>query len=288
VNTKGVEWGFPETAVFNFVGVLAADEGGKQRGGNEGSSQRYLADLTSTEEIGKEAAKRAARMVGAKKAPTQKLPVVMHRDVVGGWLNNMFNAFSGEQVFKKASYLSDKLGQSVASSLITIVDDPFRKRALGGAPCDDEGVPAQKIVLLDKGVVKTFVYNMKWATKAGAKSTGHAARGYNSMPGIGSHSVYIENGTTPVDDLIKGLDAGFYLTTTGAFGYDPATGGWSYQASGLMIEKGALSYPVTDISLASDTLTMLKNVQKVGNDLVFDGGTNAPSLLISEMALSGT
>jgi PmbA protein len=288
VNSKGVEWGFPETAVFNFVGVLAADEGGKQRGGNEGSSQRYLADLTSTEEIGKEAAKRAARMVGAKKAPTQKLPVVMHRDMVSNWVNNMFNAFSGEQVFKKASYLSDKMGQSIASPLITLVDDPFRKRALGGAPFDDEGVPCQKIVLLEKGVVKSFVYNLKWANKAGAKSTGNASRNYSSLPGIGSHSMYIENGTTPADDLIKGIDVGFYLVSTGAFGYDNATGGWSYQASGLMIEKGALTYPVTDVSLASDSLTMLKNVQKVGNDLVFDGGTNAPSLLIAEMALSGT
>jgi PmbA protein len=267
---------------------LAADEGGKQRSGGEGSQQRYLADLMSPEEIGKEAAKKAARMVGAKKAPTQRLPVVMHHDVVANWLQNMFSAFSGEQVFKKASYLSDKMGQEVAASLITIVDDPTRKRALGGAPCDDEGVPAPKLVLLDKGVVKNFVYNLRWANKAGAKSTGHASRGYSNMPGISPHSLYLENGTTPVEALIKGVDHGFYLTNTGAFGYDSATGGWSYQASGLMIEKGELTVPVTDISLASDTLTMLKGVQQVGDDLVFDGGTNAPSLLIAEMALSGT
>ena len=114
---------------------------------------------------------------------------------------------------------------------------------MGGAPYDDEGVPTQKVVLLDKGVVKNFVYNLRWASKAGAKSTGHAARGYSSMPGIGPHSLYIENGTTPVEEIIKGLDRGFYLTDTGAFGYDSATGGWSYQASGLMIEKGAIDLP---------------------------------------------
>jgi PmbA protein len=98
----------------------------------------------------------------------------------------------------------------------------------------------------------------------------------------------MEKGTTPVADMIRGVEHGFYLTNTGAFGYDAATGGWSYQASGLMIEKGELGMPVTDISLASDSLTMLKNVQLVGDDLVFDGGTNAPTLLIAEMALSGT
>jgi PmbA protein len=113
-------------------------------------------------------------------------------------------------------------------------------------------------------------------------------RGYTSAPGIGPRSAYIENGSTPVEEIIKGLDRAFYLTDTGAFGYDPATGGWSYQASGLMIEKGAISYPVTDVSLASDTLSMLKGVQKVGNDLRFDGSINAPHLLIEEMALSGT
>jgi PmbA protein len=132
------------------------------------------------------------------------------------------------------------------------------------------------------------VYNLRWAQKAGAKSTGHAARGYTSSPGIGPHSLYIENGATPVEEMMKGLDKAFYLTDTGAFGYDPATGGWSYQASGLMIEKGAITHAVTDISLASDTLTMLKNVQKVGNDLKFDGPINAPHLLIAEMAISGT
>jgi len=96
------------------------------------------------------------------------------------------------------------------------------------------------------------------------------------------------NGPTPVADRTKGLDRGFYLTDTGAFGYDPATGGWSYQAQGLMIEKGEITTPVADVTLASDTLTMLKGVQKVGNDLVFDDSVCAPHLLIEEMALSGT
>jgi PmbA protein len=287
-NTRGVDAAYPRTAVGVFIAVLADDADGKKRTGGEGSQQRFLADLTPAEEIGKEAGRRAARKVGARKVETQKLPVLMHSDMAAGWLQNMFGAFSGEQAFKKASYLTEKLGQSIAAPLVTIVDDPHRKRAIGGVPFDDEGVPTQKVVLLDKGVVKQFVYNLRWGQKAGAKSTGHASRGYTSAPGIGPHSLYIENGDTPVEEIIKSLDRAFYLTDTGAFGYDPATGGWSYQASGLMIEKGAISYPVTDVSLASDTLTMLKGVQKVGNDLKFDGSINAPHLMIEEMALSGT
>jgi PmbA protein len=287
-NTRGLSASYPRTVIAVYVGVLADDADGKKRTGGEGSTQRFLADLMTSEEIGREAGKRAARKVGARKVATQKLPVLMHPDVAAGWLQNLFGAFSGEQVFKKASYLTEKLGQTVASPLITIVDDPHRKRAIGGRPFDDEGTPTRRTVLLEQGVVKSFVYNLRWAAKAGAKSTGNASRGYTSVPGIAPNSLYIENGGTPVEEMMKGLDHAFYLTDTGAFGYDPATGGWSYQASGLMIEKGALGQPVTDVSLASDTLTMLKGVLKVGNDLEFDGGVNAPHLLIEEMALSGT
>lgn len=288
LNSKGVEREVEQTFVALFIGVLAEDEGGKQRDGNDGSSQRYLSMLRSPEEIGREAGRRAVRMIGAKPVATQKLPVLMHPDISSGWLQNMFAAYSGEQVFKKASYLADKLGQSVASPLVTIVDDPLKPRGVGCIPCDAEGVPTRRMVLLDKGTVKEFVYNLRWASKAGKVSTGHAVRQYTTSPGIGAHNLYIENGTTPVADMIKSLDRGFYLTDTGAFGYDAATGGWSYAASGLMIEKGALGTPVSDVSLASDTLTMLKGVKMVGNDLRFDGGASAPHLLIEEMALSGT
>lgn len=288
VNSKGVESQVPQTFVALFIGVLAEDDGGKQRAGNDGSTRRFLSELRTPEAIGREAGARAVRMVGAKPVATQKLPVLMHADEAGNWMQNFFGAFSGEQVFKKASFLSDKLGQSVGSPLVTLVDDPLVARAPGAAPFDAEGVPTRKVVLLEKGTVREFVYNLRWASKAGKKSTGHAVRQYTTSPGIGSHNLYIENGATPVADMIRSVDHGFYLTDTGAFGYDPATGGWSYAASGLMIEKGALGQPVTDVSLASDTLTMLKGVKMVGNDLRFEGGVSAPHLLIEEMALSGT
>jgi PmbA protein len=287
-NSRGVRWHYPSTYVVVFLGVLADDADGKQRSGGDASVRRFLADLRPSEEIGREAARRAVRMIGAKKIPTEKLPVVMHRDVAGAWMGNLFEAFSGEQVFKKASYLGERLGEAIASPLVTLVDDPTRPRVMGGAPCDDEGTPTRRVVLLDKGVVRSFVYDLRWAKKAGARSTGHGTRGYTSVPGIGPHSLYLENGVTPVEEMIRGLDRGFYLTETGAFGYDAATGGWSYQASGLLIEKGELTTPVTDVSLASDTLTMLKGIRQVGNDLQEDGSVNAPHLLIGEMALSGT
>ncbi len=166
--------------------------------------------------------------------------------------------------------------------------DPHRPRATGRAPCGGEGVPTRRLLLLDGGTVKEFARNLRWAARAGKDSTGHAVRQHTSSPGVGAHNLYLEDGTTPVGDMIRSLDRDFYLTDTGAFGYDAATGGRSYAASGLMIEKGALGRPVSDVSLASDTLAMLKVVKMVGNDLRFDGGASAPHLPIDEMALSGT
>lgn len=287
-NSRGVSWHYPTTIAGFFLGVLAEDADSKQRSGGDGTSRRFVADLRAPEEIGKEAAMRAVRMVGAKKVPTEKLPVLMHRDIASNWIGQLFEAFSGEQIFKKASYLSDKMGEKIGSDLLTIVDDPLRPRVVGGAPCDDEGTATRRLVLLDKGVVKNFAYDLRWAKKAGAQSTGHGLRDYQSSPGIGAISLYVENGATPVEEMIRGLDRAFYITDTGAFGYDPATGGWSYQAAGLMIEKGSITTPVTDVSLASDTLTMLQGIRQVGNDLQQDGGVNSPHLLIEEMALSGT
>ena len=174
VNSRGVDRHHPATSVSVFLGVLADDADGKQRTGSDGSSQRFLADLRTPAQIGAEAAKRAVRMVGARKVATERLPVLMHPDVAGGWMSSVFGAFSGEQVFKGASYLADKLGETVGSPLVTLVDDPLRRRALGGAPCDDEGTPTRRTVLLEKGKVSTFVYDLKWASKAGKTSTGHA------------------------------------------------------------------------------------------------------------------
>ncbi len=288
VNSKGIEATYESTAVALSTSMLAPDEGGKQQIGSDGDSQRELAKLRSPGQIGREAAKRAGMLVGARKVPTTRVPVLMHPDVAAGWIQNMFSAFSGEQVFKKASFLTEKRDQVIGSSLVTVIDDGTMVGAVGTAPFDAEGVPTQRLALLDKGTVRNFVYNTRWAIKAGAKSTGNAARGYNSSPGIGSHNLYIENGTTPLDELMKSLDRAFYIVDTGAFGYQANTGGWSYQAKGYWMEKGVIVHPVAEVTLASDSLSMLKGVVKVADDLVFSGSINSPHLLIDEMTLSGS
>lgn len=274
------------TAIGAFVNPLA-DDGARQQTGGFGDFQRVLARLRTPEAIGKEGARRAVARVGARSVPAQKVPVVLHPDVAGNWLQNMFAAFSGEQVFKKTSFLTEKLGQKIASDLVTLVDDGVLKAGTATAPFDGEGLPCRRNVLIDKGVMKMLVYNSYWAKKAKAQSTGSANRSYTSAPGIGPKNLYIANGTSSLDDILKSVERGFYMVDQGAFGFNPTSGTYSYQAAGFWIEKGAIAFPVDEITCASTTLDMLAGITMVGNDLEFNGGVNSPTLKIAEMTVSG-
>jgi PmbA protein len=274
------------TAIGMSVNPLA-DDGARQQSGGYGEFQRVFSKLRSPEAIGKEGARRAVARVGARSVPAQKVPVIMHPDIAGNWLQNMFGAFSGEQAFKKTSFLSEKLGQKIASDLVTLVDDGVLKTGTASAPFDGEGVPTQRNVLIDQGVMKMFVYNAYWAKKAKAKSTGNANRSYQSTPGIGAKNLYIANGTTSLEDILKSVERGFYMVDQGAFGFNPTTGSYTYQAAGFWVEKGAIAFPVDEITCASTTLDMLAGVSMVGNDLEYNGAVNSPTLKITEMTVSG-
>jgi PmbA protein len=285
-SSAGPTLNYRGTAVGMFVNPLA-DDGPRQQSGNYGEFQRVFAKLRSPEEIGKEAGKRAVDRIGARGVPTQKVPVVMHPDISGNWIQNMFQAFQGDEVFKKTSYLTEKLGQKVGSDIVTLIDDGPMPQGVGTAPFDGEGMPTQKNVLIENGMLKMFVYNAYWGRKAKAKSTGNANRGYQNAPAIGPRNLYIAAGTTSKDDILKSIDRGFYMVDQGAFGYNAATGAYSYQAAGYWIEKGERVFPVDQITVASATLDMLNNIVMVGSDLEFNGNVNAPTLKIAEMTVSG-
>jgi len=285
-SSAGKSLTYRNTGIGGFVNPLA-DDGSKQQSGAYGEFQSHLAGLSSPEAIGREAGKRAIEKVGARGVPTQKVPVVMHPDISGNWIQNLFGAFSGEQAFKKVSYLTEKLGQPIASELVTLIDDGLMPQGLGTAPFDGEGIPTRRNVLIDKGVMKMFAYNAYWGKKAGAASTGNATRGYQNAPGIGPRNLYVGKGLSTPEEILASVERGFWLVDTGAFGYNATTGAYSYQAAGFWIENGKVAFPVAEITVASTTLDMLKGVVMVGNDLKFNGNVNAPTLKIAEMTISG-
>jgi PmbA protein len=286
-STRGGPLRHSGTRIALFVNPLADDEGGRQQSGFYGSTARHLAGIESPEGVAKEGARRAVARVGARPVKTQKVPVIMHPEIAAGWIEDVFGALSGEEAFKKTSYMSEKLGETIASSLVTIVDDGKMKGGLSSAPFDGEGLPTRRNVLVEKGVCRMFAYDSYWARKAGAASTGNAARAYQGAPVIGHKNLFVENGGSTPEQIMKSVDRGFYLVDTGAFGYNPTTGAYSYASAGFWIEKGAIAHPVQGVTVASTTLDMLKNVTMVGSDLRFNGSVNSPTLLISEMTISG-
>jgi PmbA protein len=277
---------YRNTQIGGYVNPLA-DDGDKQQSGGYGEFQTHLDRLAAPESIGQEAGRRAIEKVGARGVPTQKVPVIMHPDIAANWIQNFFNAFSGEQAFKKVSYLTEKLGQPIASTMVTLVDDGTLSHGVGTSPFDGEGIPTQQNVLIQDGVMKKFVYNSYWARKAGAKSTGNATRGYQGAPGIGSRNLYLKAGTSTPAEILASVDRGFFMVDSGAFGYNQTTGAYSYQAAGFWVEGGKKAFPVQEITVASTTLDMLKNVVMIGNDLKFNGNVNAPTIKIAEMTISG-
>jgi PmbA protein len=276
------------TALSLFCNPLADDQGDRQQSGWYGATARSLAACETPVEVATEGARRAVESIGARTVETQVVPVIMHPDIAAGWISNIFGAFTGDDVFKKTSYLTDMLGEMIASELVTVIDDGTMMGGISTSPFDGEGLPTRQNTLIHNGVCKMFVYDSYWARKAGTQSTGNAARNYTGVPGIGSRNLYLANGTSTPDEIRKSVDRGFYMVDQGAFGYNPTTGNYSYQAAGFWIENGELAFPVQEVTAASTTLEMLKNVSMVGNDLKYNGSVNAPTILLTEMTISGS
>jgi len=286
-NSHGLSRTASGTSVSAYVLPLADDRDGKQQSGGYGLSKRWLAELPPMEAIASEAARRAVARIGARPVPTARVPVVMHPDVAESWISEMLDAFSGESVIKNSSWLTGKLGETIASPLVTLVDDGRLRAGVGSAPHDGEGVATRRNVLIERGRCALFLYDTYHARRAGTRSTGSAVRSYSSVPGIGYHNLALEPGSDSPEAILRRADRGFYMDDQGSFGFNSVTGDYSFQAQGFWIERGEKAFPVEGVTVASNSLDMLRNVVAVGNDLTWEGSVASPTLLIAEMTVSG-
>ena len=286
-NSHGIARAWDETAVSAWASALAADRDGRQQTGYFSASQRRLRDLPALETIAREAATRAVARLGARVVPAARVPVILHPDVAASWLGDLHEAFSGEAVIKRSSWLTDRLDSIVASPRVTLVDDGRKAAGIGTQPWDGEGVATRRNVLIERGRVAAFLYDVYHARRAGRRSTGSAVRSYSSPPAIGSLNLYLEPGDESPAQILARVDRGFYMDDQGSYGFNPVTGDYSYQAQGFWIEKGEKAFAVDGVTVASNSLEMLKNVAAVGNDLEFRHAIASPTLLIAEMTVSG-
>lgn len=286
-NSRGVARAWEGTTVSAWVVALADDRDGRQQTGVYGMTKRHLADVADMEAIGREAARRALARLGARRVPTARVPVVMAPEIAAAWIAEMYDAFTGEAVLKQSSWLTGKLGEVIASPLVTLVDDGTRVRGLGSSPYDAEGVRTRRNVLIGAGRCESFAYDLYHSRRTGAALTGNGIRGFASTPGIGFHNLFVERGEPSPESIVRSLDRAFYYDDSGSFGFNPVTGDYSYQAQGWWIEKGEKAFPVEGVTVAGTSLDMLQSIAAVGNDLEFRSSVACPTLLIGEMTVSG-
>jgi len=280
----------------SYAGVsaapLAVDANGHMQRDGWWSSARRLADLETPESIGQEAARRTLRRLGARRVPTQRVPIVFAPEVARSLIGSVFEAASGDAIWRHASFLAGKLGEQIAASSLTIIDDnimmlPTGVGGFGTSPFDGEGLPSRRTVVVENGVLRNYLLNTYTARKLGMQSTHNAARGLAGTPGIGCGNLYLEPGKLTPDEIIAAIPAGLYITSLMGFGVNVVTGDYSRGATGLWIDSGKLTHAVEEITVAGNLAEMLNNVTAIGNDLVFRGSVASPTLRIDGMTIAG-
>ncbi|OPX86586.1 MAG: peptidase PmbA [Pelotomaculum sp. PtaB.Bin104] len=268
--------------------ALAASDGGESRSGFAFDYRLKYKELDPGK-VGREAAHKAVRMLGAAPAPTKKTTVVLDPYVAAGFLSLAGPALSSDAVQKGRSLFAGKVGQSVASSKITIIDDGTLPHGIASTPFDGEGVATQRNVLIKNGELQGFLYNTYTAAKANLKSTGNGVRStYKGTPEVGVTNFFIDSGATPVEQLLQEVTSGIYITEVmGLHTANPISGDFSVGVAGLWIENGMLTKPLRGMALGGNFINLLASVERVGDDLKFFGGKGAPTLLVSEMTVGG-
>jgi PmbA protein len=268
------------------VTPLAESDGMKQRD-YWLSTSLDAAKLESPEEVGKQAARRALRRLGARKVRTCEVPVVFEPLAAASLLRHVSDAVSGTALLRKASFLVDKLGSRAASPLVTIYDDALMPGGLGSRPFDAEGVPSQRTTVIREGILEGYLLDAYSARKLGLRSTGNSDRELNGGPSVGPSNFYVKPGESTPGEIVSSIRNGLYVTELIGFGVNVVSGDYSQGAAGLWIENGTPAFPVEEITIAGNLKDMLTRIEGVGNDLLVLGEIFSPTLLIGRMVVSG-
>jgi PmbA protein len=269
-----------------FCEPLASDGHGMQRDWWMTAGRR-LAELEDAAAVGRRAASRALRRLGARRVPTCEVPVIFDPLTARSLLGHLLACVSGYAVYRESSFLSGRLGERVASPLVTVVDDGRLPGGLGSRPFDGEGQPTRRTLVLREGVLESWLLDSYSARKLGLRSTGNASRSAGSAPGVGPTNLWLEPGRLPPEELVASTPRGLLVTELIGHGFNPVTGDYSRGAAGLWIEGGRVVHPVEEITIAGQLGEMLASIDAVGSDLLRLGAVAAPSLRVARMTVAG-
>ena len=251
------------------------------------SVARSLGRLDSPEKVGKIAAQRTLRRLGAKKVKTAQVPIVFDPMVGNSILDHIFEGINGDSVYRGASFLAGKLGVKIAGDQVTVIDDGTIPGGFGTSPFDGEGVPTRRTVVIENGVLKSYLMNTYTAKKLGLETTANASRGLAGTPGIGPGNYFLQPGSKTPQQIISGIKEGLYVTEFLGHGANLVTGDYSRGASGLWISGGELAFPVEEITVAGNLKELFFNISEIGNDLEFRGSMACPTIRIDGLTVGG-
>ncbi|SHJ89091.1 TldD/PmbA family protein [Paramaledivibacter caminithermalis] len=293
INTKGLDLENKSNTAHAYISVMVKENDDIKTGANYGISNNYRDFDFKT--LSREAVHEGISMLGANSIESDNYPIILRNDAAASLLNAYSNIFSAENVQKGLSLLKGKINHSIANSIITLVDDPFMEGGIMLQSFDGEGVASKKKNVIEKGVLKTYLYNLKTAKKDGVKSTGNGYKAsYKSVTSISPTNMYIEKGNISLEKMIEKMKKGIVITAFQGLhaGVNIVSGDFSLSAHGYLIENGKLSRPINQITVAGNFYDMLKNVEELGDDLKFaiprgGGYIGSPSLKIKELSISG-
>jgi PmbA protein len=286
-NSLGFAGSYRSSFCAITVVPIAQNGGGMQRD-YWYSVARGAKSLDNPEAVGRKAAERVLRRLGARKVSTCQVPVVFDAETARSLVAHVFEAVRGDAVYREASFLAGKLGSRVAGDNVEIVDDGLRPGGFGSRPFDDEGIRAGSTPVIEKGVLKNYLLNCYAARKLKLQTTGNASRGIAGSPSVGPKNFYLAAGAAAPEEIVRSIKSGFYVTELIGFGVNIVTGDYSRGAAGLWIENGELAYPVQEVTIAGNLGEMLNHIAMIGSDLEFKSALAAPTLLVEGLTVAGT
>jgi len=292
LNTKGMDLYDKANLAYAYLSVVVKQDGDIKTG--DAFVARNDFNKFSAKKLSEKAVQEALSLLGARSVPPGAYPVILRYDVAGDLLGAFGGIFSAEAVQKGLSLLKGKLHKPIASEQVSIIDDPFMEGGLASAPFDGEGVATRYKRVVDRGVLTTYLHNLKTAAKDGVESTGNASKpSYKATVGIAPSNFYIENGETSLESMMQKMGRGLLIIDVQGLhsGLNTVSGDFSLPAMGYMVEDGKIAYPVDQITIAGNYFALLKDVVTVGSDLTFGmpgaAYIGSPSLWIKSLSVSG-
>jgi PmbA protein len=251
------------------------------------TAAHHLHRLESAGDVGREAARRTLRRLGARQVLTGTYPIIFDPQTAASLVRHLATAIAGPALYRRASFLIDRLGERVANDAVTIVDDPFVPGAPGSRPFDGEGVACRRRVVVERGVLQTYLLDSYSARRLGLRTTGHAVRSPADAPSVAPTNFFLAAGPYSPEAIVGSVERGLYVTELIGFGVNTVTGDYSRGAVGLWIEDGRLTHAVEEVTIAGTLPNMLARIEMIGDDLVLRTAVAAPTIKIGGMTVAG-